>query len=218
MMNWFWKDDLNRQMRVLYGTTNSAKLYSMRHAVEGLGLEVIGLKELGQPIPIVDESGRDPLVNAELKARAYYEAFHLPVFSCDSGLFFEEFEASEQPGTHVRRVNGRELTDEEMTAYYAGLARQHGGRLTGYYQNAICFVVDENHIFRSMDKSLSTEVFIMTDTPHPRKVKGFPMDRLSVDIKTGKYYYDLPDREVAQSTFEGTRKFFEHVLTDIDIL
>ena len=98
MMNWFWKSDSNRQMRVLYGTTNSAKLYSMRHAVEGLGLEVIGPKELGQPIPIVDESGRDPLVNAELKARAYYEAFHLPVFSCDSGLFFEEFEASEQPG------------------------------------------------------------------------------------------------------------------------
>ena len=199
-------------MRVLYGTTNAAKLDSMRQAVKGLGLEVIGLKDLGQPIPKVDESGKDPLVNAELKARAYYEAFHLPVFSCDSGLFFEEFEPAEQPGTHVRRVNGRELTDEEMTAYYADLAKQHGGRLTGYYQNAICFVVDENHVFRSMDKSLSTEAFIMTDTPHPRKVKGFPMDRLSIDIKTGKYYYDLPDRDVAQSTFEGTRRFFQEVL------
>ena len=199
-------------MRVLYGTTNPAKLYSMRQAVEGLGLEVIGLKELNQTLPLVDESGKDPLINAELKARAYYETFHMPVFSCDSGLFFEDLPDSEQPGTHVRRVNGKELTDEEMTEYYAGLARQHGGRMIGYYQNAICFVVDDKHIFKSMDRSLSTESFIMSDTPHERKVKGFPMDRLSIDIKTGKYYYDLPDYEVAQSTFEGTRKFFEKVL------
>lgn len=137
----------------------------------------------------------------------------LSLIPCGSGLFFEKFEPSQQPGTHVRRVNGRELTDEEMTAYYAGLARQHGGLLTGYYQNAICFVVDENHVFRSMDKSLSTETFIMTDKPHPRKVKGFPMDRLSIDIKTGKYYYDLPERDVAQFTFEGTRRFFQRVFS-----
>lgn len=202
-------------MRILYGTTNQAKLYSMRQVASQLGLEIIGLKELNQPLPHVDESGKDPLRNAELKARAYYEAFHMPVFSCDSGLFFEELEASEQPGTHVRRVNGKELTDEEMTQYYAGLARQHGGRLTGYYQNAICFVVDGDHVFRSMDRGLSTEPFILTDTPHERRVKGFPLDSLSIDIKTGKYYYDLPDYEVAQSTFEGTKKFFEQVLTEI---
>ena len=215
MMNWFWKNDSNRQMRVLYGTTNPAKLYSMRQAVESLGMEIVGLKELNLPIPQVDESGRDPLINAELKARAYYAAFHMPVFSCDSGLYFEELAESEQPGTHVRRVNGKELTDEEMTEYYAGLARAHGGRLTGYYRNAICFVLDDEHIFRSMDQSLSTEKFILSDTPHERKVKGFPLDRLSIDIKTGKYYYDMPEYEVAQSTFEGTRMFFEKVLVTL---
>lgn len=202
-------------MRVLYGTTNQAKLDSMREAVACFDLEIIGLKDLNQPLPNVDESGKDPLKNAELKARAYYEAFHLPVFSCDSGLFFEELADSEQPGTHVRRVNGRELTDEEMTEYYAGLARQHGGRLTGYYQNAICFVVDEKHIFKSMDRSLSTESFILSDTPHERKVEGFPLDRLSIDIRTGKYYYDLPDYDLVQSTYEGSRNFFEKVLAEI---
>ena len=215
MMNWFWKSDLNRQMRVLYGTTNPAKLYSMKQAVEPLGLEIIGLKDLNQPIPSVNESGKDPLINAELKAKAYYEAFHMPVFSCDSGLYFKALSDNEQPGTRVRRVNAKELTDEEMTEYYAGLARNHGGHLTGYYQNAICFVVDDEHIFRSMDTTLSTEKFILTDKPHQRKVKGFPLDRLSLDIKTGKYYYDLPEHEVAQSTFEGTIAFFEKVFATL---
>ena len=32
----------------------------------------------------------------------------MPVFSCDSGLYFDE---ALQPGTCVRRVNGRELTE-----------------------------------------------------------------------------------------------------------
>ena len=206
-------------MRVLYGTTNPAKLASMRQAAEKVGLDVIGLMDLNQPIPQVEESGKDPLKNAELKARAYYEAFHMPVFSCDSGLFFEELEAEEQPGTHVRRVNDRELTDDEMIEYYSGLARRHNGRLTGYYQNGICFVVDEEHIFRSMDRSLSTERFILADTtPYKVRQKGFPLDSLSIDIKTGKYYYDLEEHELAGSTFEGTRMFFEKVMAELPAL
>ena len=134
----------------------------------------------------------------------------------DIASIFEELEAEEQPGTHVRRVNDRELTDDEMIEYYSGLARRHNGRLTGYYQNGICFVVDEEHIFRSMDRSLSTERFILADTtPYKVRQKGFPLDSLSIDIKTGKYYYDLEEHELAGSTFEGTRMFFEKVMAEL---
>ena len=28
--------------------------------------------------------------NAKIKAEAYYKAFSMPVFSCDSGLYFDE--------------------------------------------------------------------------------------------------------------------------------
>ena len=202
-------------MKVLYGTTNQAKLAAMRQALAAFDLEIIGLRELNQPSPYVDESGKDPLVNAELKARAYYDAFHMPVFSCDSGLFFEDLPNAEQPFTHVRRVNGKELTDAEMTEYYAGLAHKHGGRLIGRYQNAICLVVDEMHVFKSMDESLSTESFILSDVPHERAVEGFPLDRLSKEIKTEEYYYDLPEYDLVESTFEGSKRFFERVLEEV---
>ena len=43
---------------------------------------------------------------------------------------------------YIRRVGGRSLNDEEMTAYYANLARIHGGLLTGRYKNAICLILD----------------------------------------------------------------------------
>ena len=112
-------------MELLYGTTNNAKLESMRRITGILGIDIIGLKEiLGRPefcdikLPEIDESGSNPLENAKIKAMAYYKTFGIPVFSCDSGLYFEEVAENQQPGTHVRRVGGKELSDSEMIEYF----------------------------------------------------------------------------------------------------
>ena len=132
-------------MKILYGTTNQGKLLAMKKSVEGLDIELISLRDVEGELPTVNENGKTPLENAEIKARAYFEAFHMPVFSCDSGLYFDELAEEEQPGIYVRRVGGKELTDEEMTEYYASLAAKHGSRITGRYRNAIYFILDENH-------------------------------------------------------------------------
>lgn len=42
-----------------------------------------------------------------LKSTAYYEAFRMPVFSCNSGLYFENVPDEVQPGVHVRNVDGK---------------------------------------------------------------------------------------------------------------
>ena len=114
-------------MELLYGTTNPGKLDAMSRALAPLGLTLVGLRGLGLPIPAVEEEGNTILENAEQKARAYYKAFGRPVFSCDSGLYFDELPEAEQPGLHVRRVNGRSLTDAEAQEYYGAMARRHGG-------------------------------------------------------------------------------------------
>lgn len=203
-------------MKILYGTTNSAKLGLMRRVASDLGFEVMGLLELNKPLPVIDESGKDPLENAEIKARAYYEAFGMPVFSCDSGLYFDGIDDDLQPKTHVRRVNGKELSDEQMTKYYAELAHRHGGRLIARYRNAIYFIVDENTCFKRMDDSLASEPFILCDTPHRRKhVEGFPLDPLSVDIATGKYYYDCDTAPDKLAVAQGLHAFFEETLAKI---
>ena len=198
-------------MKILYGTTNQGKLQAMKKSVEGMDMEVIGLCDLECALLSVNENGKTPLENAEIKARAYYEVFHMPVFSCDSGLYFDELADEEQPGIHVRRVNGKELTDKEMTEYYASLAEKHGGRITGRYRNAIYFILDENHHYSSMDMSIATEPFILVSKPHEKRVPGFPLDALSVDIETGKYYYDLEVKDVSTSVDDGVRKFFGEI-------
>ena len=142
-------------MKILYGTTNNGKLQAMKTAVKSLDIELISLNDVDGELPSINESGITPLDNAEIKARAYYDAFHMPVFSCDSGLYFDELQEDEQPGLHVRRINGKELTDDEMREYYAALAAKHGGRITGRYRNAIYFILDEEHHYSSMDMSIA---------------------------------------------------------------
>ena len=202
-------------MKILYGTGNPAKLSAMKRRLEPLGIELIGLqdiKAMGRIIPEVEENGVTPLENARLKAKAYYQAFQMPVFSCDSGLYFDNVPEEIQPGVHVRTVNGKYLSDEEMQAYYAGLAGKYGN-LTARYCNAICFVQGENTIYEAMEPSMESERFLLTDRIHPIRKKGFPLDSLSIDIKTGKYYYDLPEGALDRVAVEdGFLEFFRRYI------
>ena len=208
-------------MKLLYATTNKAKLESMQRVTNSLNIEIIGLKDLQNlqefkniELPQIDESGKNPLENAIIKAKAYYKVLQIPLFSCDSGLYFENVDEKDQPGTHIRRVNGKTLTDEEALEYYAKLATSYGGKIKAKYKNAICLILDEKNIFSSMDSSLEIETFYLVDKPHSKVVEGFPLDSLSVDIKTEKYYNDLEDNlAVDKSTIEiGFTNFFKQVL------
>lgn len=195
-------------MKLLYGTGNPAKIAAMKRRLSELDIEIIGLKDLGKDIPKVVEDGNTPLENAKKKALKYYEAFKMPVFSCDSGLYIDEIPEELQPGIHVRTINGKYLTDQEMLEYYSGLARQYGD-LTARYRNAICLVLDEEHVYPAMEESMASQPFIITSVSHSIHKEGFPLDSLSIDIKTGKYYYDLEHDELDQVAVEdGFLEFF----------
>lgn len=203
-------------MKLLYGTGNPAKLSAMKSRLEQLDIELIGLNDLeaeGNIIPEVVENGNTPLENARLKALAYYEAFHIPVFSCDSGLYFDNISDEIQPGVHVRNIKGKCLSDDEMLKYYSGLVKNYG-KLVARYRNAICFVMDEKHVYEAMEPNMESEKFILTDNPHSTvRKEGFPLDSISIDIRTGKYYYDLPEDKLEQVAVEdGFLEFFKKVL------
>lgn len=203
-------------MKLLYGTGNPAKLSAMKSRLEQLDIELIGLNDLeaeGNIIPEVVENGNTPFENARLKALAYYEAFHIPVFSCDSGLYFDNVSDEIQPGVHVRNIKGKCLSDDEMLKYYSGLVKNYG-KLVARYRNAICFVMDEKHVYEAMEPNMESEKFILTDNPHSTvRKEGFPLDSISIDIRTGKYYYDLPEDKLEQVAVEdGFLEFFKKVL------
>ena len=199
-------------MRLLYATTNKGKLLSMQKIARELNIEIYGLKEVDIPLPEVVEAGNNPLENAIKKAEAYFNVLKTPLFSCDSGLYFDGIDPSLQPGLNIRRVNGSVLSDEEMIEYYSKLSEDHGGKLIGRYKNAICLIMPDGRRFCSFDESLWTEPFILSSIPHPNRVPGFPLDSLSLDIKSGKYYYDLDSKSVDQDAVKiGFRNFLKEI-------
>ena len=201
-------------MKILYATKNSAKFATMKIALKDLkNIELINLFDMKGDIPLVEENGRTPLENAKIKAAAYFEVYNMPVFSCDSGLYFDNVPESFQPGVFVRRPQGKELSDEEMIDYYSNLAIKFG-ILKAKYKNAICFIYNKNAIFSSDDDVLSGNNFIITSIPHKKGVKGFPLDCLSVNEKN-EYYYDTNIKVDDINTKKGFEKFFKESLEKI---
>lgn len=208
----FLKEEGINMIRLLYGTSNSAKIQHMKEMLDKLNIEIIGLNDIGNAVKIqVRETGNDPLENARIKAMTYFKEFKVPVFSCDSGLYIEGLERKKQPGVHVRRVNGKELNDNEMIKYYTNLAAELGGVVKAKYKNAICLIIDEETIFEYDGEDISSEEFIITSKPHNKKTKGFPLDSISIEIETGQYYMDIHEKNNPNKEYKmakGFRDFF----------
>lgn len=202
-------------VKLLYGTTNPGKLSSMKRRMSAIDVEIVGLDELNIEKVSVEETGNSPLENAEIKAKAYYDKYKLPVMSQDSGLYIEGLEEERQPGVYVRRANkGRELSDKEMLEYYIEIARKLGGTAKAWYQVAICLVMDENNVYRFDREVMPSDKFIITDKPYPQMTPGFPLDSISIDIESGKYFIELDDDSDEEFLAEGYIKSIQSALMD----
>ena len=200
-------------MKILYGTTNESKINHMKEMIEELGIEIIGLKEAGKTSIKIVEDGETPLENAEKKARGYFKEFKSPVFACDTGLYLEGLKDEDQPGVNVRRVGGKELSDDEMIEHYSGIARKNGGEIIGWYENAIYLILDEETEFSYQGTEISSEKFIISEKICKKKLPGFPIDSLSKEIQSGKYYLEIDNESETKDQMEdGFKRFFGKIL------
>lgn len=203
---------------IIFGTGNSAKIAYAKRALEGLPLHVVGLKQAAEArgilLPEIKETGNTQLENAELKAESYFRLFKSPVFSCDSGLYLwnnmtgEPLPKEEQPGIHVRGRGEHRLSDDELLAHYIGLVKKYG-QIRARYKNAVCLIWDDDIRESGMGEDLWGEAFLLTDVPHKKRVPGFPLDGISLDLKTQKYFYDMEGNsqdDVVSN--DGFRHFF----------
>lgn len=165
-------------------------------------------------MPDINENGNSPLENACIKARAYFKAYNRPVFSCDSGLYLEGVEEDRQPGVYVRRVKNKTLSDDEMIDYYSKLVKEHGGQIIAQYINAICFILDENHTYTYDGKDIASLPFLLVSNPHHLRKPGFPLDSLSKDMQSGKYFFDKPPETGYHVSDKGFQDFFTHAMMD----
>ncbi|MCL2753562.1 MAG: hypothetical protein FWE44_05390 [Defluviitaleaceae bacterium] len=103
-------------MKIVYGTTNAAKIAFMQKQTINLGMEILSLADVNAPKIHVEEYGNSPLENAKIKALAYHEALQMPVFSADSGLYIDGLDDDQQPSINIRGIG--DYMDDDMTIAY----------------------------------------------------------------------------------------------------
>ena len=177
-------------MKILFATTNPAKVKRYESKLTEKGIELITIKDLDFKLDI-DENGKNALENAYIKAKAYYDATNITTIGMDDNLFIEELPEEKQPGTHVRRINGKELTDDEMIEYYTNLAKEYGGKLTAKWVYGMV-------IYNGKEKkeyTWSKSHFYFVDKPCDKRNPGYPLDSITIVPEYNKYYLDLTKEE-----------------------
>jgi len=177
-------------MKVLFATKNQAKVKRYVTRLQDKGIEVLTLKDIDIKLN-VEETGKNAIENAYLKAKAYFEKTGIITIGIDDNLFIEELPEEKQPGTNVRRINGKELTDEEMIQYYTDLVKENGGKLTAKW---VYGMVIYNGI-ESKEYSWSKSHFYFIDKPSEKRNPGYPLDSISIMPEFNKYFVDLTQEE-----------------------
>ena len=109
----------------------------------------------------------------------------------DNNLFIEGLPDEKQPGTHVRRINGKELNDEEMIEYYCNLVKIYGGKLKASWVYGMVVYNGKD----SKEYSWSKNHFYLIDKPSQKRNPGYPLDSISIMPECNKYFVDLTDED-----------------------
>lgn len=177
-------------MKVLFATTNPAKVKKYADELTKKGIELLTLKDLNLKID-VNESGKDCIENACIKAKAYYNETGITSIGMDNTLFIEGLPEEKQPGTHVRRVNGKELSDEEMIEYYSNLVKEYGGKLTAKWVYGIAIYNGKEVKTYTWNKS----DFYFINTPSKKRNPGYPLDSIAIIPEFNKYLVELTEED-----------------------
>ena len=177
-------------MKVLFATKNPAKIERYSKKLEEQKIQVLTLKDIDVKIE-VEETGKNAIENAYLKAKAYYDATGIITIGIDDTLFIEELPEEKQPGTNVRRVNGKELSDDEMIEYYTNLVKQHGEKLTAKWVYGIVIYDGKE----AKQYTWSKDNFYFVSIPSEKRNPGYPLNSISIMPSNNKYFVDLTPEE-----------------------
>ena len=178
--------DRDKEMKLLYATGNESKISNMRHRLRGYDLELVTPKELGIHID-VEETGTTPIENAGLKAAAYFCQTGLPTLAADSGLYIDGIPEDVQPGLHVRRADGRALSEDELIRRYSSLSARYGGSLRARYVTGLVLRMDGSEY----TAEIADDDIIISAVPNPnRRHRGNALDVVSICPANGKYIND----------------------------
>ena len=198
-------------MKVLFATKNEAKLRRYADKLIKKGIEVISIRDLDYEVE-VKEDGKTALENAYIKAKAYYDATGIITFGIDDNLYFEDVPEEKQPGTHVRRVNGKTLTDDEMIEHYTGIVKEMGRDIEAKWVYGLVLYDGKE----KKEYTWSKGKMLMVDTACEKRNPGYPLDSITVVPRFNKYTVELTEAEKKErSLYESDDDAIEFIAKNV---
>lgn len=181
--------------KIIIATRNDAKIDYYRDTFNGVVSQVIGLKEAGiEGKP--EETGNTAEENAEAKAGFYSGKTELPVFCEDESLFADFLPPEKQPGTHVRRINGRDKAEDQVLFdYWEGIIKHvPKKKRTGHWHVAYSVGL------KGRVKTVSRDFPVLFFYPASKiRIPGWPMSSLEGAVKFGKPNSEWTEEEKSQA-------------------
>ena len=180
--------------QIIFATTNQSKSKRFSKGLKELGIEVLSLKDIDVKLD-VEEDGNTAIENALIKARECYKKTKKPSMGMDDTLYMEGVPEDLQPGLFVRRVNGKNLTDEEMIEHYTNLVKEYGinGRINCKWIYGLAVINEKGE---ETTYSWFKDDFYMVSTRSDKINPGYPLNSISKYKKLDKYFTDVTDEDM----------------------
>ncbi|MFA6890235.1 MAG: RdgB/HAM1 family non-canonical purine NTP pyrophosphatase [Bacilli bacterium] len=123
-------------MEVLFASHNEHKAKEIKAMLEGTGIDLITLKDLGD-LDLVKETGETFTDNALIKAKYFWKKYHMPVLADDSGLIVEVL--GNRPGVYSSRYSGSDATDYKNNQKLLDEMKNENNRV-GRFMCIICYI------------------------------------------------------------------------------
>jgi hypothetical protein len=188
-------------MKILIATTNHNKVKRIKSLIEKDNIELISLRELDYKIEEPEETGKNGLENAIIKAKYYHDNLKekMAVLTQDDTLFLSSVSENDNPQKDIKlpviKKYG-EFTDENAYDYYSNLVKKYNKEYLEFefqYGHALC-----GESFLKGSKSvLSGRLYHQIN--HIRTPGYFLSDMIKVMIDgKWKYYSELSENELIQ--------------------
>ena len=197
-------------MKVLFATTNPAKIKKYVDKLKEKDIEILTIKDLGINLK-PEETGKNAIDNAYIFEQTYYDKTKIISIGMDNNLYIEGLPDEKQPGTHVRRINGKELNDEEMIEYYTSLVKKYGvdNKLNCKWVYGLA-VIDKSGCESTY--TWYKDDFYMTDISSDIINPGYPLNTISKYKKIDKYFTDKlseEEKEIIDFNEDSTIEFIK---------
>lgn len=181
--------------KLLIATTNKGKVAEIAELLTELGWEVLGLADLPQTLPDVEETGTTFVANALLKAEYYHAQTGLLALADDSGLEVEALGG--RPGVYSARYAGEGASDAAKVAKLLEELRDvSAAERTARF---VCTIALVGPNIRETFTGTCAGIIAAA----PRGTNGFGYDPVFLEPSSGRSFAELTRAEKAALSHRG---------------